>query len=63
MNYEELNKWKKENVVSCGLSLHKDKDADIIAEMLRRKEKYGTSQAFSLRRWVRLGYEADKQNE
>lgn len=61
MNYEELNRWKKEKTLPCALSLHKDKDADIISEMLRRKEKYGTSQAFSLRRWVRLGFEQDKE--
>ena len=63
MNYEQLNNWRRENTLQCAIYLRREKDGDIIAEMLRRKEKYGTSQTFSLRRWVRLGYEADKQSE
>lgn len=61
MNYAEMNKWRKENVMTCFVSLRRDKDADVIGEMLKRKEKYGTSQAFSLRRWVRMGFEQDKE--
>ena len=60
MNYVEMNKWRRENVMTCFVSLRRDKDADVIEEMLKRKEKYGTSQAFSLRRWVRMGFEQDK---
>ena len=60
MNYEELKNWRKENVLACAVYLRRDKDGDIIDEMLRRKEKYGTTQAFSLRRWIRLGFEQDK---
>lgn len=60
MNYEQLNNWQRENVLQCAVYLRKGKDDDIIEEMLRRKEKYGTSRTFSLRRWVRLGFEQDK---
>lgn len=61
LDYEKLSKWRKENVVPCAVYLRNKEEGDIIKEMFRRKEKYGTTQAFSLRRWIRLGFEQDKE--
>ncbi len=63
MNFNELNKWKNENVITRPISLRNKADADIIQELERRKDKYNTPYSFTLRRWVRLGYEADMRGE
>lgn len=61
LDYEKLNKWRKENVLPCNVYMRNNEEGDIIKEMRRRKEKYGTTYAFSLRRWVRMGFEQDKE--
>lgn len=61
LDYEKLNKWRKDNSLPCNVCLRNNEEGDIIKEMLRRKEKYGTSHAFTLRRWVRMGFEQDKE--
>ena len=54
--------WQ-ENYTKFAVTLNNDKDKDIIDEAKRRKDKYNATTASTFRRWVRLGYEVDKQNE
>jgi hypothetical protein len=59
---DDKYKWQ-ENYTKFAVTLNNDKDKDIIDEAKRRKDKYNVTTASTFRRWVRLGYEVDKQNE
>lgn len=59
---DDKYKWQ-ENYTKFSVTLNNDKDKDIIDEANRMKDKYGVTTAAIFRRWVRLGYEADKQSE
>ena len=56
-------KKKDWNYTSMTLQLHNEKDREIIDEAKRRKDRYNTALSYTLRRWVRLGYEADKRED
>jgi len=62
MNYTEINNWKREHTITVAVVLNKDSDADIISEIERRKEKYGTARSFTLRRWIRMGFKQDEDD-
>ena len=62
MDENDRYAWTK-NYTTMGVNLHNIKDADIIAEVKRRKERYNTSIGYTLRRWIRLGYEREQEQE
>ena len=59
---DDKYKWQ-ENYTKFSVSLSNSKDKDIIDEAKRRNDRYGATISSIIRRWVRLGYEADKRNE
>lgn len=59
---EDKYAWRQ-NYTTMQVAMNNEKDAEIIAEAKRRKEKYNTTIGYTLRRWIRLGYAADKQSE
>lgn len=59
---EDKYKWQ-ENYTKFSVQLNNSKDKDIIDEAKRRKDKYNTATSYTMRRWVRLGYEADMQDD
>ena len=54
--------WQKDYTKVAAL-LHNEKDKDILDEIKKRKAKYNATASFTVRRWVRLGYEADKNSD
>ena len=59
---EDKYKWQ-ENYTKFSVQLNNDKDKDIIEKAKRRKDKYNTAISYTMRRWVRLGYELDMKDE
>lgn len=58
-----MEEQKKIPYTSFGVQLHDVKDAEIIAEVNHRKKKYGVAASKTLRKWIRLGYVAEKESE
>lgn len=59
---EDKYKWQ-ENYTKFSVQLSNSKDKDIIEEAKRRKDKYNTATSYTMRRWVRLGYESDMRDD
>lgn len=55
---ETKKKWEEANVIRVNLNLNRTYDADIL-DALARIEKTGEARGAALKRWARIGIEAD----
>lgn len=58
---EVKRKWTEENLVRVNISLNRTYDADLLNELEKVKEEDGEAAGAALKRWARLGIEAEKQ--
>lgn len=57
---ETRRKWAEENVLRVVVNLNRTYDADIVAALEKAEKDSGEMKATAMKRWARIGIEADK---
>lgn len=53
--------WMEKNVMRVVINLNRTNDADIVEALARAEEQDGEGKATAMKRWTRIGIEADSK--